>query len=202
MFHKCGPAVTVFGSARFEENHQYYEKARSIGRGLATQGWTVITGGGPGIMEAANRGAFEAGGQSYGANIILPHEQVPNPYVQKSITFNYFFVRKIILIKYSSAFIVMPGGFGTLDELAEALTLIQTGKLYRFPVILVGKSYWQGLIDWMLEVLVPQKTIHKDDLKYLVLTDDIEEVLSLTQSTATSLELKLRKLSVSPNNEN
>lgn len=140
-----GPAVTVFGSARFKEGHRYYELAREVGRELARAGFATITGGGPGIMEAANRGAHEAGGPSYGLNILLPHEQGANPYVDASVEFRYFFVRKVMLVKYSCAFVVMPGGLGTLDELFEAATLIQCGKIGPFPLVLVGGRFWDGL---------------------------------------------------------
>jgi uncharacterized protein (TIGR00730 family) len=140
-----GPAVTVFGSARFAEGHRYYELAREVGRELARAGFTTITGGGPGIMEAANRGAREAGGPSYGLNILLPHEQSANPYVDASVEFRYFFVRKVMLVKYSCAYVVMPGGLGTLDELFEAATLIQCGKIGPFPLVLVGSRFWDGL---------------------------------------------------------
>jgi uncharacterized protein (TIGR00730 family) len=147
---KLGPAVTVFGSARFKPGHPNYELARAVGRELALAGFTVLTGGGPGAMEAANRGAHEAGGPSYGLNIILPHEQEPNPYVDDSIEFQYFFVRKVMLVKYSCAFVVVPGGLGTLDELFEAATLIQCGKIGPFPLILLGEKFWGGMRDYLL----------------------------------------------------
>jgi uncharacterized protein (TIGR00730 family) len=143
-----GPAVTVFGSARFKPSHPYYKLARRVGKELAKAGFTTMTGGGPGIMEAANRGAHETGGASLGLNIILPHEQAANPYVDKSIEFEYFFTRKTCLVKYSCAFIIMPGGLGTMDELFEAATLVQCGKIGPFPVILMGAEFWQGLRDW------------------------------------------------------
>ena len=143
--HFVGPCVTVFGSARFDETHRYYGMAREVGRLLAKSGFTVMTGGGPGIMEAANRGAKDAGGRSIGCNIVLPLEQKPNPYVDSWIDFEYFFVRKLMLVKYSYAFVVMPGGFGTLDELFEVATLIQTGKVENFPVALMGADYWRPL---------------------------------------------------------
>jgi uncharacterized protein (TIGR00730 family) len=147
---KLGPAVTVFGSARFKPGHEYYELARSVGRELALAGFTVMTGGGPGAMEAANRGAHEVGGPSYGLNIILPHEQDPNPYVDDSVEFQYFFVRKVMLVKYSCAFVVVPGGLGTLDELFEAATLVQCGKIGPFPLVLLGEEFWKGLLDYLL----------------------------------------------------
>jgi uncharacterized protein (TIGR00730 family) len=146
--YNLGPAVTVFGSARFKENHRYYKLAREVGAELARAGFATLTGGGPGIMEAANRGAHEAGGASYGLNIILPHEQSANPYVDKSIEFHYFFTRKVMLVKYSCAFIVMPGGLGTLDELFEAATLVQCGKIGPFPVILMDAKFWEGMRRW------------------------------------------------------
>lgn len=146
--YQVGPAVTVFGSARFKENHKYYKLARATGAELARAGFATLTGGGPGIMEAANRGAFEAGGASYGLNIILPHEQSANPYVDKSVEFRYFFTRKVMLVKYSCAFIIMPGGLGTLDELFEAATLIQCRKIGPFPVVLMGVSFWEGMRTW------------------------------------------------------
>lgn len=147
---KLGPAVTVFGSARFKPGHPHYELAREVGRELALAGFTTITGGGPGAMEAANRGAHETGGPSYGLNIILPHEQSANPYVDESVEFQYFFVRKVMLVKYSCAYIVVPGGLGTLDELYEAATLIQCGKIGPFPLVLLGREFWKGMRDFLL----------------------------------------------------
>jgi uncharacterized protein (TIGR00730 family) len=149
-FHKLfeiGPAVTIFGSARYKEGHPYYELTRKVGRKLAKSGFTVLTGGGPGLMEAANRGAFEAGGKSYGLNIILPHEQSANPYVNDSIEFRYFFIRKVMLVKYSCAFVIMPGGLGTLDEMYEAATLVQCKKIGPFPVVLIDKKFWKNILD-------------------------------------------------------
>lgn len=150
---ETGPAVTVFGSARFKSDHPYYKLAREVGKELAKAGFVTLTGGGPGIMEAANRGAHETGGASIGMNIILPQEQVPNPYVDKTIQFECFFTRKTCLVKYSCAFIVMPGGLGTLDELFEAATLVQCGKIGPFPVILMGESFWRGMRDWGQEMM-------------------------------------------------
>src|SRR5437773_10159499 len=144
--HFVGPCVTVFGSARFDEGHRYYAMAREVGRLLAESGFTVMTGGGPGIMEAANRGAREAGGRSVGCNIELPFEQKPNAYLDRSVTLHYFFVRKTLLLKYSFAFVVLPGGAGTVDELFEALTLVQTGKIAHFPILVMGLEYWRELI--------------------------------------------------------
>lgn len=173
--HFVGPCVTVFGSARFNEDHPYYKLGREAGARLAQMGFTVMTGGGPGIMEAANRGAKDVGGASIGCNIVLPHEQKPNPYVDRFVDFRYFFVRKVMLVKYSYAFVILPGGFGTLDEAFEALTLIQTKKIADFPVVLLGKSYWQPLIDYIEKTMVPARTISPDDLKLLYLTDSIDE---------------------------
>jgi uncharacterized protein (TIGR00730 family) len=174
--HFVGPCVTVFGSARFQEDHPFYNLARDVGKHLAQSGFTVMTGGGPGIMEAANRGAKEVGGRSVGCNIVLPQEQKPNPYVDQFIDFRYFFVRKVMLVKYSYAFIIMPGGYGTLDELFETATLIQTGKIHNFPLILMGKAYWQPMMDF-LKTMVAAKTISSGDLDRILLTDDPEEAV-------------------------
>lgn len=176
--HKLGPAVTVFGSARFKEGHPYYELARQVGRELALAGFTVLTGGGPGAMEAANRGAHEAGGPSYGLNIILPHEQDPNPYVDESIEFQYFFVRKVMLVKYSCAFIVLPGGLGTLDELFEAATLIQCGKIGPFPLVLLGREFWKGMRD-MLLYMVEQKVFEANEVGFGRIVDSPAEAVDL-----------------------
>lgn len=194
-FHFLPAGVTVFGSARFKEGHKYYKMARDVGALLAKEGFVVITGGGPGIMEAANRGAFETGGVSVGASIQLPAEEHANPYLNKRMRFHYFFVRKVILVKYSVAFIVFPGGFGTMDELYEALTLIQTGKLYDFPVILVGKDYWNGLLEWTEKTLIPNGTISPEDTKYLFVTDDPAEVVRITREVVQKLGLQLKSLS-------
>jgi uncharacterized protein (TIGR00730 family) len=191
---KVGAAITVFGSARFKDGHPYYELARRIGAALAREGYTVMTGGGPGLMEAANRGAKEVGGSSVGCNIILPHEQEPNAYLDRVVTFYYFFVRKVMLVKYSYAFVILPGGFGTLDEMTEALTLIQTGKLYDFPIILVGKQYWRGLLDWIRGTLVQGGAVSPEDLDFIHLTDDPEEALEIIRKTLQGLGLKLRPL--------
>jgi len=176
QLHFVGPCITVFGSARFTEEHEYYIAARAFGNRIAKLGFTTMTGGGPGTMEAANRGAFEQGGKSIGCNIKLPFEQKPNPYVQKTITFNYFFTRKVLLVKYSYAFIIMPGGFGTMDELFETLTLIQTKTIHDFPVVLYGKKYYQPLMDY-IHIMEREKTISPEDLKLLLLTDDIDEAI-------------------------
>lgn len=174
--HFAGPCITVFGSARFKEDHPYYIAAREFGKRIAALGFNTMTGGGPGIMEAANRGAFEIGGSSIGCNIVLPQEQKVNPYVQKSVTFEHFFVRKVMLIKYSFAFIIMPGGFGTMDEFYETLTLIQTKSITQFPVVLYGKKYYQSLID-NIKFMSTQNTISEEDMQLVLLTDDIDEAM-------------------------
>src|SRR5258705_1081027 len=178
---KIGPCVTIFGSARVKPNNPYYKIAEDIAEQLVQQGYGVITGGGPGIMEAGNKGAHKAGGKSVGLNIYLPHEQKGNIYIDpdKLITFDYFFVRKVMFVKYSQGFIVMPGGFGTLDELSEALTLIQTKKIGRFPIVLVGKKFWAGMIDWFKKVLFAEKMIHEEDLDIFTLVDTPEEAFSV-----------------------
>ncbi len=177
FFDVAMPCVTVFGSARFREDHPYYALARTVGGRLAQAGYTVMTGGGPGIMEAANRGAQEAGGLSIGANIILPHEQAANPYMDRFMEFDHFFVRKVMLVKYSCAFIVLPGGFGTLDEVFETITLMQTDKIHDFPVILMGVSYWGPLMDFLQKTLVTQATIGEADLRLVRMTDSVDEAL-------------------------
>ena len=175
-------AVAVFGSARIHENDPWYGQARETGRLLGEAGYAVITGGGPGIMEAANRGAHEAGARSIGLNIELPHEQHVNPYVDLEVDFRYFFVRKTMFVKYSQAFVVFPGGFGTLDELFEALTLIQTGKVERFVVILVSVDYWAGLLRWMESRLVAEGKIDERDLKLIEVTDDPAHVVEIVRA--------------------
>jgi uncharacterized protein (TIGR00730 family) len=179
-----GAAVAVFGSARTPEGHPTYQQAREIGAALARAGFAVITGGGPGTMEAANRGAHEAGGLSIGCNVELPHEQHPNTYVDLSVEFHYFFARKTMFVKYADAFVIMPGGFGTLDELFESLTLIQTGKIRNFPVVLIGHAYWDGLIDWLREVQVPAGAINAADLDLLRVTDDPAEAVAIITAYA------------------
>ncbi len=179
--HFVGPCITVFGSARFKEGHMYYEKAREMGKAIAESGFTTMTGGGPGIMEAANRGAFENNGRSVGVNIQLPHEQFPNPYMHTHVTLKYFFVRKVLLLKYSYAFVVLPGGWGTMDELFETLTLVQTGVIEGFPVVLIGKDYYAQLMDY-LHFMEGQKTISSEDLKLVLLTDDINEAMTHIRS--------------------
>ncbi|MEM7227725.1 MAG: TIGR00730 family Rossman fold protein [Planctomycetota bacterium] len=167
-----GPCVTVFGSARFKEDHRYYQLARDVGRELGEAGFTVMTGGGPGVMEAANRGARDAGAPSIGCNIILPHEQQANPYVDRTVNFNYFFIRKVMLMKYSCAFVLMPGGFGTMDEAFEAATLIQTGKIERFPVVACGSDYWGHLRTFLRDTMIRNATIDDSDLDMTYPTDD------------------------------
>jgi len=170
--HFSGPCITVFGSARYDASHEYYALAREVGRAIAETGFTVMTGGGPGLMEAANRGAREAGGRSVGCNIELPMEQMPNPYLDRTVSCRYFFVRKVLLFKYSYAFVALPGGFGTLDELFEALTLIQTRKIASFPIVLLGVSYWRPLQE-LLQRLAAAGTIDQGDLDLMLITDDV-----------------------------
>jgi uncharacterized protein (TIGR00730 family) len=170
-----GKAVTIFGSARIHEDDPYYAKARELAALLAKAGFAVITGGGPGIMEAANRGCHEAGGLSVGCNIELPHEQAANPYVDLGVEFRYFFARKVMFVKYADGFAIFPGGFGTLDELFESLTLIQTGKIKHFPVVLVGREYWGGLLDWLRRETAARGLIDVSDLELMRCTDDMEE---------------------------
>src|SRR5436305_1309804 len=174
--HFIGPCITVFGSARFKEDNPYYTSAREFGKRIAGMGFTTITGGGPGIMEAANRGAFENGGKSVGCNIRLPFEQVANKYVQTSITFDHFFVRKTLLIKYSYAFIIMPGGFGTMDEFFETLTLVQTKTVTSFPMVLFGKAFYKELWETMQD-MAERGTIAKEDLNLVLLTDDVSDAM-------------------------
>jgi hypothetical protein len=179
--HFVGPCVTVFGSARFTEEHRYYRLAREVGHALADLGFTVMTGGGPGIMEAANRGARDAGGRSIGVNIVLPQEQKPNPYLDRMVTFRYFFVRKVMLVKYSYAFVALPGGYGTLDEIFEAATLIQTGKIKDFAIVLVGREYWQPLLDLVRDRLRAEATIGEPDLELLRITDSADECAQIVR---------------------
>jgi len=187
--HFVGPCVTVFGSARFREGHPYYELARELGRGLAREGWTVMTGGGPGIMEAANRGAKEAGGVSVGCNIALPKEQRPNAYMDRFVQFEHFFVRKVMLVKYSHAFVVMPGGFGTLDEVFETVTLMQTGKIESFPIVAMGGPYWQRLREFIRNTMLAEGTIDEVDLNWVKRTESVEEALACIR---TAYEHRLR----------
>jgi uncharacterized protein (TIGR00730 family) len=183
--HFVGPCVTVFGSARFGEDHPYYQLARETGRRLAQAGFTVITGAGPGIMAAANRGAKEAGGRSVGCNIALPEEQRPNPYLDVVVNFRHFFVRKVMLVKYSYAFVALPGGFGTLDEVFEALTLIQTGKIRDFPVVLIGVDWWTPFLEAMRQRMLRDSTVDPNDLSRLHVTDSAEDAVNQIEEIAT-----------------
>jgi uncharacterized protein (TIGR00730 family) len=180
--NNIGPSISIFGSARTKPDHPYYKKATAIAQRLCEEGYGVITGGGPGIMEAGNKGAHQAGGASVGLNISLPFEQHHNPYIDsdKSLDHRFFFVRKVMFVKYAQAFVVLPGGFGTLDEMFEVLTLIQTGKITKVPVILVGTAYWSGLKAWIKDVMLEQAhNCNPDDLSLLPITDDIEEVVKI-----------------------
>lgn len=182
--YEVGPCVTVFGSARYEESHPYYQLGRELGAGLARAGFTVMTGGGPGLMEAANRGAQEIGGHSLGSNIQLRHEEAPNPYLDAFVQFKYFFVRKVMLAKYSYAFVSLPGGFGTLDELFEIATLIQTHKIRDFPVVIMGRNYWQPLLDFLSGTLVSEGAIDQEDFDRLIVTDSPEEAVEHIREAA------------------
>jgi uncharacterized protein (TIGR00730 family) len=191
--HFVGPCITVFGSARYKEGDRYYESAREFGKRIAELGFTTMTGGGPGIMEAANRGAFENEGSSVGCNIKLPFEQQPNPYMQKWITFDYFFIRKTLLLKYSYAFIIMPGGFGTMDEFFEAITLVQTKTITNFPIVLFGKEFYQPLMNTIDEMIL-KGTISENDKKLILLTDDINEAMQYIQAyIAKNFKVKPRR---------
>ena len=193
-FHFCGPCITVFGSARIKEDNPYYKMTMDIGRRLARMGLTVMTGGGPGLMEAANRGAREAGGRSVGCNILLPHEQDPNPYMDRWMDFQFFFVRKVMLIKYSYGFIVMPGGVGTMDELFQALTLIQTKKVTNFPVVLIGTDYYKDVIE-LFDKMCEEKTISETDKELFLITDSIDEAISHIQTHAVEkFNLNIKKI--------
>ncbi|MBV2362771.1 TIGR00730 family Rossman fold protein [Streptomonospora nanhaiensis] len=187
LLSEVGHAVSVFGSARTKPDTPYYELGRQIGTKLADAGYTVITGGGPGVMEAANRGAQEAGGTSIGLGIELPFEQSLNHHIDMGVTFRYFFVRKTMFVKYSQAFVVLPGGFGTLDELFESVTLVQTGKVTRFPVVLVGTDFWGGLVDWIRGTLLEEGTISPDDPDLMYLTDDPDEVVDIIRKSHVDL---------------
>ncbi|MEI7672307.1 MAG: TIGR00730 family Rossman fold protein, partial [Deltaproteobacteria bacterium] len=174
-------AVSIFGSARTKPNDPYYRKAELLAQRLVEKGFGVITGGGPGVMAAANKGAAEAGGQSVGMNIRLPFEQKPNPYANVSIDYKYFFIRKVMFVKYAVAYVILPGGFGTMDELFEALTLIQTKRIKSFPVILMGCEYWKGLFDWLRKTMLRDKMISSDDLELFQMIDDPDEAVKLIQ---------------------
>ncbi|HVF63903.1 MAG TPA: TIGR00730 family Rossman fold protein [Casimicrobiaceae bacterium] len=171
------PAVSMFGSARIREGHAYYETARTIAKRLSNAGFSVISGGGPGLMEAANKGAFEGRSPAIGLNILLPNEQQGNAYQDVSVSFRYFFARKMMFVRFASAYVVLPGGFGTVDELSECLTLVQTGKSRRIPIILVGSAFWQGLIDWMHDRLVGEGMIGADDLSLMQIIEDPEAIV-------------------------
>jgi uncharacterized protein (TIGR00730 family) len=184
MLAELGPAIGVFGSARTGEDHPDYDKTRQLGRGLAEAGFAVITGGGPGTMEAANRGASEAGGVSVGLGIELPFEEGLNEWVDVGINFRYFFARKTMFVKYAQGFVVMPGGFGTFDEVFEALTLVQTRKVTSFPIVLMGSDYWRGLLDWLRDTVLAERKIHAVDLDLLQVTDDVEQAVKImTEAT-------------------
>lgn len=178
---KIGPCVSIFGSARTQPDNKYYQIGQEIAYKLAQKGYGIITGGGPGIMEAANKGAFDANGKSVGLNIDLPFEQQSNPYIDpdKLINFDYFFVRKVMFVKYAQGFIVLPGGFGTLDELFEAITLVQTHKVGRFPIVLVGKSFWSGLMDWIKTTILEEKNISPKDIELFAIVDTAEEAVKV-----------------------
>lgn len=190
--HFIGPCITVFGSARFKESDVYYQKAREFGQRIAATGFTTLTGGGPGIMEAANRGAFEKGGNSVGCNIKLPFEQHYNQYLTKSVTFEHFFIRKVLLVKYSYAFIIMPGGFGTMDEFFETLTLVQTRTITEFPIVLFGKEYYKELMETIAD-MAKKGTISPKDLDLVLLTDDVDEAMNyISQYILNNYQIKKR----------
>lgn len=178
---KVGKAVTIFGSSRAKPEDPFYRKAEKVASLLVKKGFSVITGGGPGIMTAANKGAAEAGGESIGLNIELPTEQKPNPYVKTLLSFRYFFARKVMFVKYTKAFIIFPGGFGTMDELFESLTLIQTRRSDRFPIILVGKNYWEGLLKWIKDQVLANEYISREDQKILSVVEEPEEVVEMIE---------------------
>lgn len=180
--HNLGPAVSIFGSARINADHPYYKKTENLASLFAKKGYAVITGGGGGIMEAANKGAAQGGVESVGLNIKLPFEQKPNPYASTQIEFNYFFVRKVMFLKYAQAYIIMPGGFGTLDELFETITLIQTKRIRKMPIIMVGKDYWDGLILWIKDKLLKEKMISEKDLDLFHLLDDPEDIVRIVEN--------------------
>lgn len=195
--HFVGPCVTFFGSARFKEDHPYYIAAQDLAGRVGRVGFTVMTGGGPGIMEAANRGARDVGALSVGCNIVLPMEQYANPYLDVSLTFERFFVRKVLLLKYSMAFVVMPGGAGTVDELFETITLIQTGKVKNFPLLLYGKDYWQPMLD-QIERMVAEGTIDRKELEFVLLADSVEEATTLLQDSLVDMWQEAKRSGASP----
>jgi uncharacterized protein (TIGR00730 family) len=183
LLHFVGPCITVFGSARFKEDDKYYKDARKVGAGIASLGFTILTGGGPGIMEAANRGAKDVGGRSVGCNIILPEEQQPNPYLDHWVNIKYFFVRKVLLVKYSYAFVVFPGGYGTMDEFFEAITLVQTKKIKYFPIIIFGKEFHKDLLA-LIENLKKAGTISPEDADLLFVTDSVDEAVAYIKNNS------------------
>jgi len=187
---RIGPAITVFGSARTPPGDPWYEKAYQMGGWIAKLGYAAITGGGPGIMEAVNKGAADAGGISVGLNIELPKEQKPNPYANRQLNFRYFFIRKVCFVKYANGFVLFPGGYGTLDEFTEAITLIQTNRIERFPVVLVGREYWGDLVAWMRNRMLAEKLIHPEDLELFHVTDDVHEAIDIVVAS----DLKRRNL--------
>ncbi len=198
QLHFIGPCVTVFGSARFEEGHEYYELARRTGRVLAEAGYAVMTGGGPGVMEAANRGAKDGRGLSVGCNIELPMEQEPNAYLDKFVEFHYFFVRKVMLVKYSDAFVVMPGGFGTLDEIFETAVLMQTGKIDHFPIVIMGRKFWAPMREFIDRSLIGMGTISPEDMDLIHTTDDPDEAVAIIESHKQSRAAQKREVAPSP----
>jgi hypothetical protein len=193
--NELGPAVAIFGSSRMEQGSYYYEKAVELGKRLSDAGFTVITGGGPGIMEGVNKGAQLGKGTSVGLNIEIPVEQHPNKYQDLSLSFRYFFVRKLMFVKYSIAFIIFPGGFGTMDELFEALTLSQTKRIGIFPIILFGKNYWEGLIDWFKSTLITNKTISPEDLELISFADEVDETCQILSKYRKELKIEMPECS-------
>lgn len=189
--HGIGPAISIFGSSRLKEDNFYYQEAMKVAQLLSQSGFSIITGGGPGIMEAANRGAKMGKGKSIGLNIEIPHEQHPNPYLDISISFRYFFLRKLMFIKYASGFIIFPGGFGTLDELFEALTLVQTGKIKSFPIILYSKTYWETLLEWFVTTPKTTGTINIEDFKYFQILDKPQDVCNYLRNHLLRLGIPL-----------
>lgn len=187
-----GPAVAIFGSSRMKPGSYYYEKAIELGKKLSDEGFAVITGGGPGIMEGANKGAKQGKGKSVGLNIEIPAEQHPNPFQDLELSFRYFFIRKLMFVKYSSGFIIFPGGFGTMDELFEALTLSQTKRIGVFPIVLFGKDYWKGLIDWFKTTLIPNDTISPEDLNIMAFADDTDEVCRILKQYTVINGIKMK----------
>jgi len=195
--HFVGPCVTFFGSARFKEDHPYYEATRELARRIGRVGFTIMTGGGPGLMEAANRGARDVGARSIGCNIVLPHEQDPNPYLDISLTFERFFVRKVLLLKYSMTFVVMPGGAGTVDELFETITLIQTGKVKNFPILLYGKEYWKPMLE-QIDRMVAAGTLGQKELEFVFVADSVEEATTLLQERLVVMWQQAKRRSDTP----